>query len=110
MCISQSSSAHKAVIMEKTADLIAVQITTIDTLHNHCKPQKVIAEKAGCSQSQHADVFRKGATTVAFFIKSLLNQRQHQKHLHCAKEKRDWTVAQLFKVLFSDESTFYITF
>lgn len=51
MCISQSSSAHKAVIMEKTADLIAVQITTIDTLHNHCKPQKVFAEKAGCSQS-----------------------------------------------------------
>ncbi len=34
----------------------------------------------------------------------------HQKHLTWAKEKKNWTVAQLSKVLFSDESKFCISF
>ncbi len=37
--------------MGKTADLIVVQKTTIDTLHKEGKTQKVIAKEAGCSQS-----------------------------------------------------------
>ena len=37
--------------MGKTADLTVVQKTLIDTLHEEGKPQKVIAERAGCSQS-----------------------------------------------------------
>ncbi len=37
--------------MGKTADLIVVQKTTIDTLHKEGKTQKVIAKNAGCSQS-----------------------------------------------------------
>ncbi len=32
----------------------------------------------------------------------------HQRRLTWAKEKKNWTVAQLSKVLFSDESKFYI--
>ncbi len=55
-------------------------------------------------ESPRSDVFRKRAT------KPLLNQRQHQKHLTWAVEKKNWTVAQWSKVLFSDESKFIISF
>ncbi len=55
-------------------------------------------------ESPRSDVFRKRAT------KPLLNQRQHQKHLTWAVEKKNWTVAQWSKVLFSDESKCCISF
>ncbi len=55
-------------------------------------------------ESPRSDVFRKRATMP------LLNQRQRQKHLTWAVEKKNWTVAQWFKVLFSDESKFCISF
>ncbi len=45
-------------------------------------------------ESPRSDVFRKRAT------KPLLNQRQHQKRLTWAVEKKNWTVAQWSKVLF----------
>ncbi len=54
-------------------------------------------------ESPRSDVFRKRAT------KPLLNQRQRQR-LTWAVEKNNWTVAQWSKVLFSDESTFCISF
>ncbi len=55
-------------------------------------------------ESPRSDVFRKRAT------KPLLKQKQRQKHLTWAKEKNNWTVAQWSKVLFSDKSTFCISF
>ncbi len=55
-------------------------------------------------ESPRSDVFRKSAT------KTLLNQRQHQKHLTWAVEKKNWTVAQWSKVLFSNESKCCISF
>ncbi len=55
-------------------------------------------------ESPRSDVFRKRAT------KPLLNQRQRQKHLTWAVEKKNWTVAHWSKVLFSDESKFCISF
>ncbi len=55
-------------------------------------------------ESPCSDAFRKRAT------KPLLNQRQRQKHLTWAVEKKNWTVAQWSKVLFSDESKFCISF
>ncbi len=55
-------------------------------------------------ESPRSDIFRKRAT------KPLLKQKQHQKHLTWAKEKKNWTVAQWSKVLFSDESKFGISF
>ncbi len=55
-------------------------------------------------ESPRSDVFRKRAT------KTLLNQRQRQKRLTWAVEKKNWTVAQWSKVLFSDESQFCISF
>ncbi len=55
-------------------------------------------------ESPRSDIFRKRAT------KPLLNQRQRQKRLTWAVEKKNWTVAQWSKVLFSDESKFCISF
>ncbi len=55
-------------------------------------------------ESPRSDVFRKRAT------KPLLNQRQRQKRLTWAVEKKNCTVAQWSKVLFSDESKFCISF
>ncbi len=42
-------------------------------------------------------------------VKPLLNHRQRQRRL-TSKEKKNWTVAQWSKVLFSDESKFCISF
>ncbi len=55
-------------------------------------------------ESLSSDVFRERAT------KPLLKQKHHQKHLTWAKEKKNWTVTQWSKVLFSDESQFCISF
>ncbi len=55
-------------------------------------------------ESPRSDIFRKRAT------KPLLKQKHRQKHLTWDKEKKNWTVAQRYKVLFSDESTFSISF
>ncbi len=43
-------------------------------------------------------------------VKPLLNNRQRQKHLAWAKDKKDWTAAEWSKVMFSDESKFSISF
>ncbi len=51
-------------------------------------------------ESPRSDVFRKRAT------KPLLNQRQRQKHLTWAVEKKNWTVAQWSKVLFQMKVNF----
>ncbi len=55
--------------------------------------------EAGVSASRVmrcSDIFRKRAT------KPLLKQKHRQKHLTWAKEKKNWTVAQWSKVIFSD--------
>ncbi len=54
--------------------------------------------------SPRSDIFRKRAT------KPLLKQKHRQKHLTWAKEKKNWTVAQWSKVLFSDKSKFCFSF
>ncbi len=54
-------------------------------------------------ESPRSDIFRKRAT------KTLLKQKHHQHHLTWANEKKNWTVAQWSKVLFSDESQFCIS-
>ncbi len=43
-------------------------------------------------------------------VKPLLNNRQRQKRLAWARDKKDWTAAEWSKVMFSDESTFCISF
>ncbi len=55
-------------------------------------------------ESPRSDIFRKRST------KPLLKPKHCQKHLTWAKEKKNWTVAQWFKVLFSDESKYCFSF
>ncbi len=43
-------------------------------------------------------------------VKPLLNNRQRQKRLVWAKDKKDWTAAEWSKVMFSEESKFCISF
>ncbi len=56
------------------------------------------------------DVCKTWVSAVAFLVKPLLNNRQRQKRLAWAKDKKDWTAAEWSKVMFSDESTFSISF
>ncbi len=56
------------------------------------------------------DVCKTWVSAVAFLVKPLLNNRQRQKHLAWAKDKKDWTAAEWSKVMFSDESKFCISF
>ncbi len=53
-------------------------------------------------ESPRSDIFWERAT------KPLLKQKDCQKHLIWAKEKKNWTLAHWSKVLFSDKSTFCI--
>ncbi|KAI2664521.1 Imidazole glycerol phosphate synthase subunit HisF [Labeo rohita] len=105
--------------MGKTADLAMVQKTIIDTLNTEERKWvgkgaqatgmtaslRKLSSKADSNtwesftrsglkpeslhqESPHSNVFRNRAT------KPLLNQKQCQKHLTWAKEKKNWTVAQ----------------
>ncbi len=58
----------------------------------------------------HRRVKEFGFSCLIPLVKPLLNHRQRQRHLTWAKEKKNWTVAQWSKVLFSDESKFCISF
>ncbi len=77
---------------------LRIQSSKVDS--NTCESftRSVLKLESVHQESPHSDVFRKRAT------KPLLNQRQHQKCLTWAVEKKNWTVAQWSKVLFSDES------
>lgn len=44
-------------VMVKKADLTVVQKTHTEVLHKEHKPEEVIAERAGCSQSAAQKVF-----------------------------------------------------
>ena len=69
--------------------------------------------EAGVSASRatmHRRLREKGYNCRVPSIEPLLNKRQRQKRLTWAKEKKNWTVAQWSKVLFSDESKFCISF
>ncbi len=55
----------------------------------------------------HTDVVKEfGYSCRIPLVKPLLNHRQRQRHLTWAKEKKNWTVAQWSKVLFSDRASF----
>ncbi len=57
------------------------------------------------------DVCKTWVSAVAFLVSShSLNNRQRQKRLAWAKDKKDWTAAEWSKVMFSDESKFCISF
>ncbi len=64
--------------------------------------------EAGVKASRRVKEF--GYSCRIPLVKPLLNHRQHQRRLTWAKEKKNCTVAQWSKVLFSDESKFCISF
>ncbi len=114
-------------IMGKTADLTVVQKTIIDTLHKEDKPQTFITKEAGCSQSavsKHVNSWVEGKSveekdaqpterTERIPWHRRVNEFGYscpQRRLTWAKEKKNRTVAQRSKVLFSDESKFCISF
>uniref|UniRef100_A0AAY5KDZ4 Transposase Tc1-like domain-containing protein n=1 Tax=Esox lucius TaxID=8010 RepID=A0AAY5KDZ4_ESOLU len=73
-------------IMGKTADLTVVQKTLIDTLHEEGKPQKVIAERAGCSQS-----------AVSKHIHGKLTGREKCGRKRCTSNRDDRSLQRIVK-------------
>ncbi len=71
-------------------------------LHKEWTDPGVKASRA----TTHKSVKEFGYSCRIPLVRPLLNHRQHQRHLTWAKEKKNWTVAQWSKVLFSDESKF----
>ncbi len=75
-------------------------------LHKEWTEAGVKASRA----TTHRRVKEFGYSCCIPLVKPLLNHRQRQRRLTLAKEKKNWTVAQWSKVLFSDESKFCISF
>ncbi len=75
-------------------------------LHKEWTEAGVKASRA----TTHRHVKEFGYSCRIPLVKPLLNHRQRQRRLTWAKEKKNWTVAQWSKVLFSDESKFCISF
>ncbi len=60
-----------------------------------------------CFKNHYAQMYaRHGFSCRIPCVKPLLNNRQRQKRLTWAKDKKDWTAAEWSKVMFSDESKF----
>ncbi len=92
-------------------DKAVVQKTIIDTLHKESEPQTFIAKEAGCSQSAVSKhVNRKLSGRKKCGRKRCTTNSCRQRRLTWTKKKKNWTVAQWSKVLFSDESKFCISF
>lgn len=72
--------------MGKTADLTVAQKKIIDSLHKEGKPQKVIAKKAGCSQS-----------SVSKHITGKLTGREKCGRKRCTSSKDDCSLEMIVK-------------
>ncbi len=87
-------------IMGKTADLIVVQKTIIDTLHKEGKPQTSIAKEAGCSQSavsKHVNRKFSGRKryTTNWENRSLMRIVKQNKFKNLGELYKEWTEAGL---------------
>ncbi|KAK3551046.1 hypothetical protein QTP70_011506 [Hemibagrus guttatus] len=85
-------------IMKDLASMVHEQGDTIDSIEEYIQTTASHVESANQELAK------------ASHYQPLLNHRQCQRHLTWAKEKKNWTVAQCSKVLFSDESKFCISF
>ncbi len=85
-------------IMGKTADLIVVQKTIIDTLHKEGKPQTFIAKEAGCSQSAVSKhVNRKLTGRKKCGRKRCTTNRENRSLMRIVKKKRFKNLGELHK-------------
>ncbi len=85
-------------IMGKTADLIVVQKTIIDTLHKEGKPQTFIAKEAGCSQSALSKhVNRKLTGRKKCGRKRCTTNRENRSIMRIVKQNRFKNLSELHK-------------
>ncbi len=85
-------------IMEKTANLIVVQKTIIDTLHKEGIPQTFIAKEAGCSQSAVSKhVNRKLSGRKKCGRKRCTTNRENRSLMRIVKQKRFKNLGDLHK-------------
>ncbi len=85
-------------IMGKTGDLIVVQKTIIDTLHEEGKPQTFIAKEAGCSQSAVSKhVNRKLSGRKKFGRKRYTTNRENRGLMKIVKHNRFKNLGELHK-------------
>uniref|UniRef100_A0A9J8A6J3 Transposase Tc1-like domain-containing protein n=1 Tax=Cyprinus carpio carpio TaxID=630221 RepID=A0A9J8A6J3_CYPCA len=94
---------------------ISVTRTARRTTSNSSNSGQLTAElnvhlSSPVSATTHRRVKEFGYSCRIPLVKPLLNHRQRQRRLTWAKEKKNWTVAQWSKVLFSNESKFCISF
>ncbi len=87
-------------------DCQANRFKNLGELHKEWTEAGVKASRA----TTHRRVKEYGYSCRIPLVKPLLNHRQRQRCLTWSKEKKNWTVAQWSKVLFSDESKFCISF
>uniref|UniRef100_A0A9J7YB59 Transposase Tc1-like domain-containing protein n=1 Tax=Cyprinus carpio carpio TaxID=630221 RepID=A0A9J7YB59_CYPCA len=78
----------------------------LSELHKEWTEAGVEASRA----TTHIRVKEFGYSCRIPLVKPLLNHRQRQRRLTWSKEKKNWTVAQWSKVLFSDKSKFCFSF
>ncbi len=85
-------------IMGKTADLIVVQKTIIDTLHKEGKPQTFIVKEAGCSQSAVSKhVNRKLSGRKKYGRKICSTNREKRSLMRIVKQNRFKNLGELHK-------------
>ncbi len=94
---------------EKRSLMRIVKQNRFKNLHELHKEWTEAGVKASRATS-HRCVKEFGYSCRIPLVKPLLNHRQCQRCLTWAKEKKNWTVAQWSKVLFTDESKFCISF
>ncbi len=85
-------------IMGKTADLIVVQKTIIDTVHKEGKPQTFITKEAGCSQSAVSKhVNRKLSGRKKCGRKRCTTNRENRSLMRIVKRNRFNNLGELHK-------------
>ncbi len=85
-------------IMGKSAELIVVQKTIIDTLHKEGKQQILIAKEAGCSQSavsKHVNRKLSGRKTCG--RKRCTTNRENRSLMRIVKQNRFKNLGELHK-------------
>ncbi len=84
--------------MGKTADLIVVQKTIIDTLNKEGKPQTFIAKEAGCSQSAVSKhVNRKFSGRKKCGRKRCTTNRENRSLMRIVKQNRFKNLGEFHK-------------
>ncbi len=85
-------------IMGKTADLIVVQKTIIDTLHKEGKPQTFISKEVGCSQSAVSKhVNRKLSERKKCGRKRCTTNQENRRLMRIVKQNRFKNLGELHK-------------